>query len=189
MEATTLTTMSSDLQSLVQRIREGDTCAERELLDKYYIIDRIRMMISRKLIASDEDKSDLLIEIASAFIISLREGMYDPNRGNLGSYLWGITSNRIGKYLRRKERRRIMTEMVTEPVATRCSSDTLLERAETQRRLKRLIGRLDSKYQQVILLRYYQELAIPEIAEQLNIGERQVYNRIHYALRLLGNLM
>ena len=189
MEATTLTTMSSDLKSLIERIRGGDADAERELLDKYYVIDRVRMMISRKLIASDEDKSDLLIEISSAFIISLREGMYDPGRGNLGSYLWGITSNRIGKFLRRKERRRIMTEMVSEPVSAHCNSDVILEKAEQQKRLKRLIGRLDAKYQKVILLRYYEELAIPEIAEQLEIGERQVYNRIHYALRLLGNLM
>ncbi|RMG24187.1 MAG: hypothetical protein D6732_24015, partial [Methanobacteriota archaeon] len=46
-------------------------------------------------------------------------------------------------------------------------------------------SRLDDKYREVLLLRFYQHYSIEEIAQELNMERRRVSERIHYALKKL----
>lgn len=47
------------------------------------------------------------------------------------------------------------------------------------------LSKLDNKYQEVLLLRVYDELSIEEIANKIGIEKRRVSERINYALKLI----
>lgn len=189
MEMIALNKHTTQLTELLSRIQSGDPIAERQLLHDYSILEKVRMIVARKVFNGQEDRHDLTMEIVSAFILALRNGMFCPERGNIGGYLWGIASNRISKFLRRKERDSIFQPLPAEPVVHECHTEEKIRREEMRARFRKAIAKLDRRYQEVIILRYYEGASIRDISDQLQISERKVYNRIHYALRLLATLV
>ncbi len=179
------TLASKELSALLERIREGDISAEDTLLEYIQAFERVDVILKQRLRAPFEDQQDLANEIIAAFIIYLRRGMYRANKGTITSYLWGISRNKIRDYLRHKQRfeKEVFFENNFED-----SSEKEQEFSELRDRFRRGITELDSKYQQVIIMRYYENLSPGEISSELNINRNQVYNRLHYALRLLGDI-
>lgn len=55
----------------------------------------------------------------------------------------------------------------------------------TAERLVELIRSLAPKYREVIILHYYEEMSVPEIAEQLGVTAKTVYNRMNKAYDLI----
>ena len=55
----------------------------------------------------------------------------------------------------------------------------------TRETLIGLIRSLSPKYREVIILRYYENMTLGEIAEHLEIAPKTVYNRLHRAYELL----
>lgn len=174
-----------DLSLLLNRISRGDAAAEEDLLNRLQAVERVRIIIRQRLRAPIEDQKDLANEILAAFIVYLRRGMYDVNKGSITSYLWGISRNKIRDYLRNKSRfeKEVFFENNFESLT---ESDR--EFSELRDRFRRGITELDRKYQEIIIMRYYENLSTREISSQLNINRNQVYNRLHYALRLLGDI-
>ena len=58
-------------------------------------------------------------------------------------------------------------------------------RKETAYRLRQAIGTLPEKHQQVVLLRFFEDASLPEIAALLNCSLGTVKSRLHYALEKL----
>ena len=65
------------------------------------------------------------------------------------------------------------------PISPQEEDDELKERFAT------LTRQLEPKHRLLIVARYYHGLSVAEIAEQMQIDTKQVYNRLHYALRLM----
>lgn len=55
----------------------------------------------------------------------------------------------------------------------------------TAETLTALIRSLEPKYREVIILHYYEELSVPEIAEQLGVTPKTVYNRMNKAYDMI----
>lgn len=180
----TQTKMNSEAV-LVRRIAAGDEDAERELFQRFHLIEKVSLIVRARIQTGHDTHQDLVGEIISLILELLRAGKYDPARGSLGSYLSGVSRNKIYEYLRRQKktpiRNDIEPDQLGQPVEQRDGSDN----KELRERFARITHQLDPKFRQVIILRYYHELSVEEIGDQLQLTVKQVYNRLNYAIRLL----
>jgi RNA polymerase sigma factor (sigma-70 family) len=70
--------------------------------------------------------------------------------------------------------------------------DTLIEMQEYEclkEKLQKALSSLSERQQQLIMLRFIEELSYEEIASKLNISVRTVYNSIHESLKTLRSKM
>lgn len=182
----TLAIQEVDYQLLARQVATGDASAETRIFRDMQIIKRIGLMIRRRLRIDEDDREDLEIEIAAAFLIYLRSGRYNANKGCLMSCLWGITQNKTKDFLKRKKRAK--TSQLSEHILV-YQTEAHLERKELRETMQKRLKHLDQKYHLVLRLRYYESYSIEDIADFLELTVSQVYNRIHYGLRLLTRIL
>lgn len=168
---------------LVERIKSGaDSAAEAELLSRYN--DRIARFVYAKLGRNNKFCDDVINESKMATLISLREGKFDTSRGTkLGSYIFGITINKIKDYLTYQNRQ---TESENEYATdSKLTIDFVsdLEEDENILWLKDILSSLDVKYQEVLYLKFYDGLSIANIGKKIGLHPKKVSDRIHYALK------
>lgn len=170
-------------RDLVERIQDGETEAETELLTKYGPL--IMRKVSFDLGAGNADWQDVAADAQLALLMSLRQGKFDVNRRtSLGSYIYGITINKIRDYFKKQKKRPLITESLPESIISATEAFDI-EKREIQSQLRALLGKLKLKYKEVLYLRYYQELSITEISKKTNLPPKRISERIHYALKLL----
>ncbi len=169
-------------QELVSRILAGDSEAEEVLFTEFEIPAKVEMVVRMNTKASREDQHDLVADILGVILVLLRQGKLDFNRGNLGSFCYGVARNKIREFYRSKSTSRTdaSAEMHTVPF-----EDTAAQNKELREQLAALTRQLDRKYQRIIILRYYEELSIEDIASQLELTVKQVYNQLNYAIKQL----
>ncbi len=167
---------------LINRILKGDREAEQELLLQF--IEEIKIIVRHQLADSSEYLEDLTNEICIALIENLRKGKFDPERAKLGSYIYGIAKNKISDF--RKQKTDIIKEDISKKeipiipeISERFENDELLDIMRGQ------LTDLKPKYRKVLILRYYMERSIGEIAEILGIPKEKVSEGIYYATELL----
>ena len=109
----------------------------------------------------------------------------DPER--FAGWLSTIAVNSALERLRRGGRRRAasLDAADEEPVAAGSPAGASIERAEEAQRLAAVVGRLDEKTQVVLALRFREEMAVKDIAEQMGDQPPAVAMRISRALRRL----
>jgi RNA polymerase sigma factor (sigma-70 family) len=56
---------------------------------------------------------------------------------------------------------------------------------DKKRKVMRMLNQLSKRQQEVLFLRYFEELNCDQIAAVMNIGKQAVYNLIHHALEEL----
>lgn len=172
-------------QRLVERIRSNDRAAEKELFLRYK--DPIHWKVCRSIDARAEDLKDVVSEIYLAILEGLRKESFQPEKWeSLDAYIWGITKNKIKDWFkkRKQEKKFFDDDPRPENVATG-TEEYLLENEELRKLLRAFIETLQPKYKEVLDLRYFQELSVPEISARLNLPPRRVSERINYALKLL----
>lgn len=170
-------------RDLVERIQAGETKAETRLFQKYSPL--IARKVSFDLGARNADWRDVAANAQMALLISLRQSKFDVNRGtSLGSYVYGITVNKIRDYFKSQKTRPLITDPLPECIVSAAVAYDI-EKKEIQSQLRALLGKLKLKYKEVLYLRYYQELSITEISEKIHLPPKRVSERIHYALKLL----
>ncbi len=170
-------------RDLVKRIQAGETEAETRLFHKYGPL--IMRKVSSDLGAGNADWKDVAADAQLALLMSLRQGKFDVNRGtSLGSYIYGLTINKIRDYFKTQKRRPLITETLPECIVSAAQAYDM-EKKEIQSQLKALLGKLKFKYKEVLYLRYYEDLSITEISEKINLPSKRVSERIHYAIKLL----
>ncbi len=168
---------------LVQRIAQQDTLAERELLSLFG--SRIARKVKYAIGAGNDDWKDLVNDIILAVLENLRNGKFDMQRGTpLGSYIYGITNNKIHDYYKLRKRQ-IQYQPLERGADFDVAGEFEIERRELQALMKEMLKKLKYKYQQVLYLRYYEELSIAEISERIDLPPRRVSERINYAIKLL----
>lgn len=176
--------MKKVINGLSELIRHGDHEAENDFFSHYG--EKIDAIISTRLGVNNPDWEDVCSEIKTAILIKLREGMYDPEKGNLSSYIHGIALNKLKDYYKSQKKKKDHLQILNpEEIQEPANEKTDMEKEELRIILQNVLGSLKDKYKKVIYLRYYQELTIPEIADQLQIESRRVSERINYANKLI----
>jgi RNA polymerase sigma-70 factor (ECF subfamily) len=174
--------METDERQLLERIYRGDPQAESELVRQFDYVIRRKI---ESCIQADKDRiHDILAEVHLAIIQSIRQKKFRMENGcSLGAYIYGITRNKISDFY--KERKRHQNTEIVPQYLMDTIRDLELERKELAFVLRKELEKLQPKYKKILYLRYFKELSITEICEQLDLSPRRVSERIHYAVKLL----
>lgn len=116
--------------------------------------------------------------------------LYDP-AFQFKTWLLTITQNTIIDYWRKKARENedsTDTLDLVENYFAR-SPEELMISAEEQKKIEKIIETLDSNYQSIIQLRFFEEKSIKEISEELQISVSNTKVRIMRAKKLLAKLL
>lgn len=170
---------------IIEAIKKGNLRAEEELLN--FFDDRIRFIVLSRLCNHLEEIDDVVQDIKMAVVISLRKGNFSNEKDGvtLGGYVYGITMNKISDYLKKLYRDSKIKADYAEDEVQPLTDTEFIEKDEIKEHLKKAIANLKHKYKEIIYLRYYEELSVQEISNQLNLPARRVSERINYAIKLL----
>ena len=172
---------------LVQRIARRDPQAEQELLSLFG--SRIARKVRYAIGAQNDDWKDVVNDIILAVLENLRDGKFDVRRGYpLGSYIYGIVNNKTHDYFKAQKKEARHQALGTD-ADFGVVEEFELEKKELQAAMKEILKRLKHKYQQVLFLKYYEEMSVAEISEQIDLPPRRVSERLNYAVKLLQKEM
>jgi RNA polymerase sigma-70 factor (ECF subfamily) len=130
------------------------------------------------------DWEDITNEVLAQAIAKIRAGEFRGD-SSIGTFIYTITCRRIVDFVRDKTRAlgRFPSEADVLPVADRFAEEERL--AE----LTAAVRALPPKYRDVLDLYYYRELSREEIARRIGLTPAQVSERVHYAQKLLRNIL
>lgn len=171
----------------VDRAKEGDSAAYKDLMNKYQKPLYYHVL---KMVKNHEQVEDLVQE---AFVKAFENlSSYNKNYA-FSTWLYRITTNHTIDYLRKKK---LKTVSMDEPIKTREGemSMQISGKAETDRKIikeqrskiiKKAISDLPEKYRKVIEMRHLEELSYQKISEELDIPLGTVKAHIFRAREML----
>lgn len=145
-----------------------------------------RLLRSAYLLCGDETEAQDLVQE------SLLQAFKSVHRfrGDSSVYTWlhGILLNLCHRHLRKQKRLVFEEERVLkEPVQPNPAGD--LDQDVCAANLAQAIRSLSLEHREVIVLRYYEDLKIQEIARRTGVSEGTVKSRLHYAIRCLEQML
>lgn len=174
----------ADDRELVARITSGDERAFTDLVVRY---QRKVAGLAQRLLGYGDGAEDIVQDV---FVAALENAARFRGESSAWTWLAAITVNRVRSY----QRRRWLTERVLGIVSTikrqvEPASDYGSLRQESAARVRQAVGQLPSKYREVIVLRYLEELSIDEIAKIVGRKRNAVEVRLARARRLLEGML
>jgi RNA polymerase sigma-70 factor (ECF subfamily) len=111
-------------------------------------------------------------------------------RGDSEVYTWlhGILRNLCHRHFRKQKRLVFGEEPFPQEVLQPDPANELDQNFYASR-LVQALQKLSQEHREVIVLRYYENLKIPEIAAQIGVSEGTVKSRLHHAVRRLKQLL
>lgn len=111
-------------------------------------------------------------------------GSYDPLRGGPEEWILGIARNNIRLEWRRRASRQSINGDIRryfETIDTKLLPDEVLERKETAEVVRSALDKLENKQETVLRAVYIEGRPICDIARQMDITEKAVYNLLYRA--------
>lgn len=168
---------------LIERCRVGDSSAIEHFVQTY------QQDVYRLALSILDDATEAEDATQDALLAALRS--LDTFRGaaSLTTWLYSITVNICRTRLQRHKRRKGLIETlggILHIYKTRqLSVEEHAIQNESEEMLWTAIHRMDEKHRIPIVLRYYHDLSVAEIATILQIPEGTVHSRLNTARRLL----
>jgi len=159
---------------LVQKSLEGDLEAWGEIVRRY------KEAVFGVTVAILRDRADAEDATQEAFIRAYRQlPKYDLSR-KFSTWLFTVAAN-VAKNMLRKRRRRVPTLKVRpEP-----DPAEIVWREEMQQAVREVVWSLPESYRAPLILRYWHELDLAEIAQVLGIKVGTVKTRLHRGRALI----
>jgi len=159
---------------LVQKaLKTGDQNAYAELMDRYR--DSIYYMLL-KMVNNKDDADDLTIEAFGKAFNRLE--LYTPNFA-FSTWLFKIASNNAIDFIRRKKKNTMSInqsiggedgdELYMDLKSSDLTPEEISIKEQKIQYLRQLVSKLKPRYRQLIEMRYFQQLAYEEIAEELDL--------------------
>lgn len=111
-------------------------------------------------------------------------GSYDPSKGCPEDWIVGIARNNIRLEIRRRASRLSINGDISrylEVIDVKPLPDEVLERQEMAEIVRSALDRLESKEKAVLKAKYIEELSANDIAQQMKMTEKAVYNLLYRA--------
>ena len=145
-----------------------------------------RLLRSAFLLCGDETEAQDLVQ--ETFLQALKSAR--AFRGDSAVYTWlhGIMRNLCHRHLRH-QKRLVFDEQLVGREATVASPASEQDEAFCADRLAQAIADLSPEHREVIVLRYYENLKLQEIAARTGVSAGTVKSRLHYAARCLEQLI
>ena len=136
--------------------------------------------IAALIIGNPADAEDVTHD---AFVAAWRHwsSLRDPDRAD--AWFGRILVNRCREHLRKVRRHRVV-DISEELLELPAHGDHAAEAVDREA-VGRAFARLDADHRICLVLRYYGDLTVPQIAEQTGVPEGTVKSRLHSALRTL----
>lgn len=166
---------------LIERCRAGDSTAVEHFVQTYQR-DIYRLALS---IMDDSNEADEATQ--ESLLAALRALDTFHGDSSLKTWLFSITVNICRTRLQRQKRRERL-QQVLDGILRRTPVPSVEDSAiqhESSETLWRAIHSMDEKHRIPIVLRYYHELSVAEIASILQIPDGTVHSRLNTARRLL----
>lgn len=179
-----------NLVELVRQSRDGNSHAMEELV-KSCQPTAFRLALS---ILDDPDEADDVAQ--DAIIQAIRAIASYRAEASFQTWFYRIVVNNcLGKLRKRRARERLnrfLTDIVKRDSEKRREIESRAIKDERTDHIIRIINDLDTKYRLPIVLRYYQDLPIAQIAEILKVSPRTVHTRMktghHLIRKSLGDM-
>ena len=173
------------LLELIQKARDKDQKAQTRLINQFWV-DVFSFVLTK--VQDENDADELTVAIFSKVLNKL--DLFDPHF-QFKTWVLTIAQNTIIDFWRKKSR---MTEDASDQIQERRnefakSPEELMISEEDQGKIREILGSMDSNYQDIIRLRFYEEKSIKEIAEELNISVANTKVRIMRAKKVLAELL
>lgn len=169
-----------DEKELVQRAKIGDKEALNELIERYY--DEVYRFLYRRMgnKAAAEDVTQ------DTFIKFIKNLPYYKEKNKLKSFLFTIAINTSNDFFRRhkQETSLLSLDNVSEETTEEVTEDEILQKEEAVI-VRQAVLSLPDIQRDVIILRFYHDLKIKEIASVLKIPIPTVKTRLRRALKAL----
>jgi len=110
-------------------------------------------------------------------------------RGRTRAWLVRILVNEVRRKHRRKRVKEAPLEEAVAVSGNPGETEDAVLRGEERQRLRRLLRTLPSEQREAVVLRYYSDLTVPEVAQAMGCREGTVKSRLHRALRNLGEAL
>lgn len=167
-------------QALVFAARNGNAKCFEELYKRYY--DKI-YALARGTVKNDADAEDVLQSTFIKAWQSLRS-LEDPAAFN--TWLQHITLNECYSLMRKSRPTLSMEEEGEDGELLQLESDLMLpqeyaERSDLSQRLGKIVGELSDVQRETILLYYYEEMSVEEIARTMDCSAGTVKSRLFLA--------
>lgn len=168
-----------DDEKLIRRIRSGDTGALDELIRKYYgdIYTYCYRRLGRK-----SDAEDVTQEV---FLHFCRNFDSYSHRGKCRGFLFAIAHNLCVNAARRKVP---LSLEETEAESLSCR-DGAEERIETAESVRTALNALPEEQKEAVLLRFYHDLKVKEIARIMDSGLSVTKYRLYQGVKTLSRLL
>lgn len=165
-----------DEQQLVQGLRSQDPGAVRELVAAY----GDRLFRSACLLCGDEAEAPDLVQ--ETFLQAVRSANRFGGRSSVYTWLHGILLNLTRHYHRDRKRLIYDEALARQDGAAVEEQSSRLDCEVTSRALADALQRLSEPHREVLVLRFYEDMKIHEIAAHLGISTGTVKSRLHNAI-------
>jgi RNA polymerase sigma-70 factor (ECF subfamily) len=179
-----------DSKELLAQCRVGDREAVEQLVQEFQP-QLFRLSLSILDDGSQNGSADAQEATQDALMAALRSLNSYRGEAKLSTWLYSITVNLCRNRLRarqRRERMRTIFQRLTTPIEDIPSQpEKLLIQKQTESSLFEIVQSLKERHRLPVILRYYHDCPISEIAQILDIPEGTVHSRLNTARKKLRN--
>ncbi len=175
----------TDLLALIALAKNKNQKSQTQLINLFWL-DVFSFVLKK---VQDENIADeITVSVFSKVLAKL--DLYDPNF-QFKTWILTIAQNTVIDYWRKKSRENEDTTENFEGFKNHYarSPEELLISEEDQKQILAAIESLDTNYQEIIRLRFFEEKSIREIAEELNLTVANTKVRIMRAKKVLAELL
>jgi RNA polymerase sigma-70 factor (ECF subfamily) len=165
-----------DEEQLVQGLRSQDPRAVQEMVASH----GDRLFRSACLLCGDQAEAQDLVQ--ETLLQAVRSGPRFRGSSSVYTWLHGILLNLTRHYHRDRKRMVYDEELVRQETGPPEENPNRLDVEMTTGALTDVLGGLSGPHQEVLILRFYEDMKIHEIATHLGISKGTVKSRLHYAL-------
>ena len=175
----------TELLSLIALAQKKNQKSQTKLINSYWV--DVFSFVMKKV--QDENVADeITVSVFSKVLAKL--DLYDPNF-QFKTWILTIAQNTVIDYWRKKNRENEDSMESFEGFKNQfaLSPEELLISEEDQKQILTIIESLDSNYQEIIRLRFFEEKSVKEIAEELSLTVANTKVRIMRAKKVLAALL
>ena len=168
---------------LVARFQAGDSAAFDQIVEAHQ--QRIARLVFR-LLGKPDEVQDVVQEVFLAVFENLERFR---GESKLSTWLTTIALNKCRSHRRRSFLRPRSLFRIAKTPTVPSEQDRPAESAEIHEELRRAVRRLSARYREPVVLRYFEELPVPEIGKVLGISVNSVEVRLTRARQKLREML
>ncbi|MFC1504398.1 RNA polymerase sigma factor [Spirochaetota bacterium] len=174
-------------ETLILHLAEGDLSALNEIMNRY------QRKIAKFVYNYLNDYDEACDATQDVFFNAFKHRKSFRKNARLNTWLYAIARNRCLNVLRSRRRHPAMPiEHVPEndaALSDNTSIDDVVANREMLSELKKALGKLPTKYRDIVILREFEGLSYKEISRIINVKESTLRVRMGYALDCIQKML